>query len=340
MNRRRRPVSRSLPRDTDSLTFASANRVSGGGTTTGLRSSGSVRARVAGLVEFVIVIAVTGAIVVAIILARSDAFVTPQTTIAMAGAIADLSPTELTTAAADFLDAATAKGGVGYTFEIVQLSSLNQQPGGPLIDIPDPVNRGGSLGKTDHYELATFIERGAVAPGGFWLEIRDGPTKDAKPDFETATYELGTIVRDGLTYRDDGEGWYETKNPPGIGLDPATAALLPTMLRGTTERKDVDTTPADGSQVARTLEATTNVADLPGFIAVDGAPFTAFTGPLELGFDEGGRLVSIHGIARNTNLKAFDLLVDTTMTFTYPTSPPDIPKPDPIIKTDTIKVEG
>ena len=236
---------------------ASRNGVIWRGSPSG-RDPSSRGSRLADGARFGVVIVVTLAVLGAVAAVRAS---DRPSSIALTGALADLSPAELTTAAADVLDAATAKGGTGYTFEIVQRSSLNQQPGGALIDIPDPVNRGGSLGKTDHYELATFIERGAVAPGGFWLEIRDGPTKEAKPDFETAAYELGTIVRDGLTYRNDGDGWYETKDPPGIGLDPATAALLPTMLRGATERKDLDTTPTDGSQVARTLEATTTVAD-------------------------------------------------------------------------------
>ena len=42
---------------------------------------------------------------------------------------------------------------------------------------------------------------------------------------------LAALVVEGVTYRNDGSGWYETSQPPGIGLDPASARLLPGMLR-------------------------------------------------------------------------------------------------------------
>ena len=126
----------------------------------------------------------------------------------------DASPAALTASAADQLDAAVRQGGGGYTFTIVQRTALDALPGGPLIDIPDPADRHASLGKTDHYEVAAYVERGAVADAGFWSEVRDGPPAGEAPDFEKATYELGAIVRDGKTYRNDGLGWYPTSSPP------------------------------------------------------------------------------------------------------------------------------
>ncbi|TFG67294.1 MAG: hypothetical protein E4H24_06525 [Thermomicrobiales bacterium] len=187
-------------------------------------------------------------------------------------AATDLSPAELTALAATLLERATAEGGSGYTFTIVQHASLDRRPGGPPIAI-DPLDEQGKGGSTtDHYALATYLERGAASSAGFWLEIRDGPVGDEPPDFAGATYQLGAIVRDDKTFRNDGDGWYRTDDPPGIGLDPRTAGLLPAMLRGATGTKDRDQAPGDDPTAARGLEATTTVAELPGLIAVDAGP--------------------------------------------------------------------
>jgi len=249
-------------------------------------------------------------------------------------AAANLSPAELTAAAADKLEAATAKGGTGYTFEIVQTSTIVARPGGPLVDLPDPADRHKSLGLAESYALSIYLERGGVTPDGFWSEIRRGPdAPDAKPDVTTGDPELAALVRDGRTYRNDGDGWYETPDPPGIGLDPATAALLPTMLRNAAEPKDAPpeaaTPSTDDDAVARSLEATTAVADVPGIVAVDLAAFTVLTKPAVFGFDADGRLASLTISARNTGLETFDLLVLTTITFSYPAAAPDLPRPEP-----------
>ena len=261
------------------------------------------------------------------------------TWVSLTGAAANLTPDELKGAAADILERTTRNGGSGYTFEIVQRSSINARPGGPLVDIPDPNDRHKSLGKTASYDLATYIERGSAAPTGFWLEVRDGPTKDGAPDFEGATYELGTIVRDGITYRNEGKGWYETDRPAGIGLDPATASLLPTMLRAATGAKDGDVKPGD-PEGSRPLIFASKAADIPGIVAVDAETFTELVGPLDATFDSDGRLIGLHVIARNTRLDGFDLLVDTTISFAYPSGPPEIPVPDPLFDPDSIPAEG
>lgn len=250
-------------------------------------------------------------------------------------AATDLPPAELTALAATLLERATAEGGSGYTFTIVQHASLDRRPGGPPIAI-DPLDEQGKGGSTtDHYALATYLERGAASSAGFWLEIRDGPVGDEPPDFEGATYQLGAIVRDDKTFRNDGDGWYRTDDPPGIGLDPRTAGLLPAMLRGATGTKDRDQAPGDDPTADRGLEATTTVAELPGLIAVDAETFTEFVGPLELDFDDTGRLVRLRGLARNTSLAdEVDMLVDTEISFDYPLFAPDIPRPEPIIDPD------
>jgi hypothetical protein len=235
-------------------------------------------------------------------------------------------------AAAGMIEATTDADGTGYRFEIVQTSTLHALPDGPRIEVPDPTDPHATLGFADAYQIDTAIEHGVVTPNGFWMEMRSGPTADKAPDFEKAPYRFGTLVKDGITYRNDGDGWYETDRPPGIGLDPATAALLPTLLREATKPKDAGTASADaadaGGTELRLVTATGDVADIPGVIAVDGEPFTELTEPVEFGFDDQGRLAKLRVVARNTNHKVFDLIVETVITFDW-TVPPG-PLPDPV----------
>lgn len=232
-------------------------------------------------------------------------------------------------AAAAAFRAALKPAAGGISFTVVQRASINARPGGPLIDVPDPADPYTIIGQTDSYPQASYIERGGVSADGFWMELRDGPVGDAKPDFAAATYAFGTIVKGGKTYRNDGDGWYQTSQPPGIGIDPATAALVPTLLGriGTTTPRPA--TIVDGLTV-RSFAADAKVADIPGLIAVDGASFTELRGPLEYGFDDAGRLVRIHAVARNTNVDTWDLLLDVVITFGYGDAGA-IPDPSPIV---------
>ncbi len=260
----------------------------------------------------------------------------------------DATPAELTATAADALDAATAAGGSGYTFEIVQRAAI------VFADGSEP------------HDLGTYLERGHAVPGGYVAEIRRGPEDPAaEVDFEAGTVELRALVREGLTWRDDGAGWYETSEPPGLGLDPVTAALLPTLLRESTELSDV-TEPSDGQApaastdpgaveptgtgdptpvppaggAARTLEATAEVTDVPGIIAVDLADSTELLEPVTFAFDDAGRLVGLTVVARNTRLETDELRVTTTMTFGYPLLAPGLPDPTEALAPDLTKAVG
>jgi len=260
-----------------------------------------------------------------VMLARTSGLLAPARAFAAAAQSAE--PAAMLATAADQLEAVTAKGGSGYTFESVQRSTMHAQAGGPQIEIPDPTDPHKSLGFADTYELGALIERGAVTPAGFSMEMRTGPAP-GKPADWTAPYQFGAIVKAGKTYRDDGAGWYPTSSPPGIGLDPATAALLPTLMRNATDVADAPATVVNGSSLA-TVSGTSKVADIPGVVAVDGAGFTELVSPLDFAFDDQGRLVQLHALARNTNLKEYDLLVDVVITFAYPNAAPDLPDPVP-----------
>lgn len=265
-------------------------------------------------------------LIAAVALARATTIRTDLTAPAIDGGAAALTPGQLKAAAADAFERLTDPGGAGYTFEIVQRSTLVAKAGGPRIQVPDPADFHTVKEVVDRYEVGSLIERGAVTPDGFWMEMRSGPQGDDKPDW-TAEYQFGALVRDGTTYRNDGEGWYETDRPPGIGLDPRTAALLPTLLRNVAQPKAATVELIPGQ--ARALTASAAVKDIPGIVAVDGEPFTRLDAPAELAFDDAGRLIGLRIVAQNTNETTFDLLIETVISFAYPEQAADLPEPSP-----------
>ncbi len=124
-----------------------------------------------------------------------------------------------------------------------------------------------------------------------------------------------------------GEGWYETDAPPGIGLDVATVALLPRLLAEASEATVIGADLVDG-QAAAIVSAVGKVENAPGLLATDGAPFTQLVEPISFALDEQGRLVRLSARMRNTNLDTFDLIVETVITFRYGTAPA-LPEPQP-----------
>lgn len=283
----------------------------------------------------------------------------------LTGGAGALPAAALTALAAEELERALATGGGGITFEIVQTSTITAIDGGPLVEIPDPTDRTKSLGEAERYVMGTLIERGFATPDGYWMEFLHGPEPGAEVGFDTdkAPVSRQALVRDGQQFRNDGEGWHEADLLPGIGLDPATIAKLAGLVTASASASDVplelaqpidpaaakdaplgpETVALDAGAVAATITglrgtertpvralATTVSADaLPGIIAIDLAAATELAGPVELRFDDAGRLVGLTVLARNTNLEVHDLLVETVITLRYPGSPPELPKPEP-----------
>lgn len=218
--------------------------------------------------------------------------------------------------------------GDGFTFTVVSRSTLHARPGGPKIEVPHPTDRFKTIGLADEYYVGASIATGIVARDGYFLQMRRGPsTADAAPNFEKAEPTLAALVTGGKTFRNDGDGWYPTDSPPGIGLDPRTAALLPKLLRDATDAAAGGTKPVDG-QPATKVVARGKVADAPGLMAIDAEPFTELAAPIEFALDAEGRLVELHALMRNTNQATFDLLVDTVITISYAT-PGKLPEPVP-----------
>jgi hypothetical protein len=252
--------------------------------------------------------------------------VAPSST-AAADVAVDLTPAERLETAAKALEDAVA--GEGFTFDVVARSTLHAKQGGPQIEIPDPIDRYRSLGFADEYYVGASIAEGTVTSDGFWLQMRAGPaTAEATPDFEKAPITLAALVKDGKTWRNDGEGWYQTDTPPGIGLDPKTVGLLPKLLRDAADPSLAGVALVDGKP-ATNVAATGKVADAPGLMAIDAASFTELSEPIEFALDEQGRLVQLSARMRNTNIEIYDLFVDTVVTFRYDSGPLQLPDPVP-----------
>ena len=279
---------------------------------------------------------------------------------ALAGAQEAPAP-ELTAFAADTLEASLTTG-AGVTFEIVQTSTMTAREDGPLVPIPDPADPTKPLGEAPRYVVGTLIARGAAQPDGYWLELIHGPEPGSEAEYrlEAAQVSRQALVRDGTMYRNDGDGWHETDMLPGIGLDPITLAGLPALLDRSAEATEVELEPArpapaepaplgpvtvavDADVLAATLDGLTGpespavralatraqAPDLPGIIAPDLVDFTELLAPVELRFDEGGRLVGLTILARNTHLDVHDLVVETVITLRYPAGPAELPVPEP-----------
>ena len=287
-------------------------------------------------ISLVVLLALAGAMV----LVRAGGSADPYLTAGLINpAVAGLSPAELKSDAADKLQAATGKGGSGYAFEIVQTSTITARPGGPLIDIPDPNNGRIIIGQSDKYPYYTLMEHGVVTPSGFWSELRNWPMGAGEPDWNKADLRRSALVWDGKTWRNDREGWYEAEVLPGIGLDPATAALLPRLLRQSDQPTKLADGSLDGASVLR-VAATGTVADMPGVVAADGEKYTRIDGPIEFSFDGVGRLVEIHVVALNLNLtEDYDLVVDTVIRIRYD-GVGSLPAPVPLFNSSASEEAG
>jgi hypothetical protein len=228
---------------------------------------------------------------------------------------ANLTPAARLAGGATALETALGKGGDGLRFEVVQNQTLRARPGGKRIEIPHPTDRFKTIGLADEYFLSSLASRGIATAGGFWSELRAGPVPGEDPDW-TSDLLFSALEADGVTWRDDGRGWYKSDSPPGIGLDPVSVRLLPDLLRNVTGAADAAPQALEGATLAG-LTATAAVKDLPGVIAADGKAFTKLRGPVTMGFDAGGRLATLSVSALNTNLTDFDLVVDTTIVIHY-----------------------
>jgi hypothetical protein len=257
-------------------------------------------------------------------------------------------------AAATVVETAMGMGGGGITFEIVQTQTMHAKAGGPLIEIPDPTDRTKTLGSTDTLPVGTLIQRGFATPAGFWSELIHGPTPGAEAGFDLSRVEPArqALVSKGTWYRNDGDGWHTTDGLPCVGLDPATIAKLPSLLRDTGDAAEAslatETDPAftlpglqgPAQPATRAIDATSKVVNVPAVVATDLAPATELIKPTDFGLDDAGRLVALTILARNTNMDVYDLVVKTVVTLRYPDTAPTLPEPLPAYVAPASVVDG
>jgi hypothetical protein len=219
-------------------------------------------------------------------------------------------------AAAKVFEAATASGGTGYRFDVVQRQVEYPRPSGPLPAVVDPSSPTTILRRADHLFVNSIVSRGRVSPSAFWMEMRFGPDEDQVGTFDLAPSMFGVIVKGGQMWRNDGAGWFPTDVSPGAGMDPGTASKLPDLLRNLKNARDLGTG-AGADATLRHFSGAVDIANFPGVVASDGAKFTESPVAVHLWVDEQDRLVRLEARARNLNEPTFELRIDTVVSFTY-----------------------
>jgi len=246
-------------------------------------------------------------------------------------------PTQIEAAAAA-LEAATAAGGPGYRFDVVQRQVEYPLPGASDIPVVDAASPGVVARRVDHLYVNTVLARGQVAPTHFAMEMRFGPDETTTPDYDASPTMFRVVTRNGLIWRNDGFGWFQTAVSPGVGMDPTTAALLPSLLRSVTTATDLGGDVINGVPV-RGYRTRVDVSVFPGVIASDGAAFTESPIGVDLWFDASDRLVAIEGRARNRNEAGVELRVITRIRITYAAAGPP-PEPSPLVPSPSASGVG
>ena len=259
---------------------------------------------------------------------------------------ASLTADQLREGAAVELDAALAKGGSGLTFQVVQRNTLRQKAGGPPIEVRSQLDPTKVLDTVSESYVNAMVSTGAVTDSAFWMEMRRGPEKDQAPDFIGGELRYSVIQRDGVLWRNNGNGWYQTEISPGMGMDPVSARALPALLRALHGAKKLDPVTV-GGQVLVGVRGIATPHDYPGVIAADGKDFTEGSFQVDCWFDGAGRLVQLSAHPKNLNQPTWDLLSETAVTFGYGSTgdPPDptptmAPEPLPTSEPESSEVQS
>ena len=270
---------------------------------------------------------------------------TPGLYVAGGAPVTTLSADQLRSVAATSLDAALAKDGGGLTFQVVQRNTLHTKPGGPPIELKAEDDHSQVVETVDEAYVNAMVSTGAVTDTAFWMQMRRGPAKDEAPDFTGAELRYSVIERDGVLWRDDGDGWYQTDVSPGMGMDPISARNLPGLLRALQAASGLEPAVIDGRELVG-VSGMTTVDDYPGVIASDGKGFTDATFEVRCWFDDAGQLVRLEASARNLNQTTYDLVAETVVTFGYGSigEPPDpsptmAPEPLPTSEPEAAQVQ-
>ena len=186
------------------------------------------------------------------------------------------------------------------TFEVVQRETLHTKPGGPRIAIRSPEDRT-QITEVDELRVNAMVTEGAMTSDEFWMELRLAHPEDPAPAFEAAPYIVGVIERNGIVWRNDGVGWYETDASPGAGMDPISARLLPQLLSHLGQAAPLESRLFEGNALAG-ISAVASRDDFPGVVASDGRDFTDPTFAVECWLDEQGRLIRVDRVGDQREL--------------------------------------
>ncbi len=259
--------------------------------------------------------------------ASSEATIVPAHDAALAGAGGSLPAAGRLSAAGQVLTSAMNSGGAGFSFLAIQRTTEYAKAGGPQINVVDPTDGRTVLGTTGQLFVGAMMSQGFVTPGGYFMDMRVGSSKSTSASFATAPKAFSVLQSGGMTWRDDGNGWDVTNEPPGMGIDPTSLRLLPVALTKVSALQTVGSGLV-GSIATTQFSATAAVADYPGAVAADGKDFTEAAFPVRVWLDGQNRIVQLVLTAKNLNQTNWDLVAETTITFDY--GPPGaLPLPAP-----------
>jgi hypothetical protein len=235
---------------------------------------------------------------------------------ARGGAIAAATPAKSLATAGSQLAAAIGPGGQGFNFFATQRTTEYQRAGGTAIAVVDPSDDRKVIGQTDHLFINAMMSKGFVRPDGFFMDMRLGSSTSGAADFASAPTTFSVLARDATTWRNDGQGWYQTAELPGMGIDLVTIRQLPSAFGHVVGLTASGTDNVNGV-AASVYSGSLTPTDYPGAVAAGGASFTDSTIAFKVWIAGDGRPLQLWIRARNTNQPIYDLVSETTLSFDF-----------------------
>ena len=246
---------------------------------------------------------------------------TPSPTPAVQGGY----PALLQKAAADTA-ARLAPAGSGLSFTALQRQVLYHVAGAPDLTVPNPSASASPL-VVDSFDVGANVTRGFTRGSDFFMEIRGIDPAGTVADFDQGKVIFQVITHAGTIWRNEGQGWYTTDTPPGLGIDPFSLSHLPGLLGHLVSVKDLGDEPFQG-QPGHHFSGFIDGSDWPGFTASDGVTFTSSPIPIDVWVSPDGRLLGLSGQARNLNHQVQDLEIVDGLSFAADV-PAAFPAPSP-----------